>query len=318
MYQFLLGMVVFYYLYRWYKEKKRVSDEWEKYVYITGCDSGFGRLLARRLDALGFCVIASCITEKGEEDLKKDCSATLTTVHLDVTKTDSVTKAAELIKTKVGEKGLWGLVNNAGVSVPCGPCDWLTIEDYKSLLDVNLNGVIAVTLSVLPLIKKARGRIVNVASVLGRISLQGGPYSISKFGVEAFNDSIRREMIHFGVKVICIEPGFFRTNMSSSDVIQRQFEKLWAKLPEEIREDYGNDYIDKVFRQKPVLEKMLDDDLMKVVSCMEHALCAVCPRTRYSAGWDSKFLWLPLSYMPSFISDYLLVRKGAKPAKSVI
>lgn len=52
-------------------------------------------------------------------------------------------------------------------------------------------------------------------------------------------------MIHFGVKVICIEPGFFRTNMSSSDVIQRQFEKLWAKLPQEIREDYGNDYIDK-------------------------------------------------------------------------
>lgn len=105
MYQYLLGMVVFYYLYRWYKEKERVSEEWEKYVYITGCDSGFGRLLARRLDALGFCVIASCITEKGEEDLKKDCSARLTAVHLDVTKTESVSKAAELIKTKVGGKG---------------------------------------------------------------------------------------------------------------------------------------------------------------------------------------------------------------------
>lgn len=87
--------------------------------------------------------------------------------------------------------GLWGVVNNAGVSVPSGPCDWLSIEDYKSMLDVNLHGVIAVTLSVLPLIKKAKGRVVNVASVFGRISPFGGPYCVSKYGVEAFNDSLR-------------------------------------------------------------------------------------------------------------------------------
>lgn len=87
--------------------------------------------------------------------------------------------------------GLWAVVNNAGVSVPSAPCDWLTIDDYKSMLDVNLNGVIAVTLSVLPLIKKARGRVVNVASVFGRISVMGGPYCVSKYGVEAFNDSLR-------------------------------------------------------------------------------------------------------------------------------
>lgn len=87
--------------------------------------------------------------------------------------------------------GLWAVVNNAGVSVPSAPCDWLTIDDYKSMLDVNLNGVIAVTLSVLPLIKKAKGRVVNVASVFGRISVTGGPYPVSKYGVEAFNDSLR-------------------------------------------------------------------------------------------------------------------------------
>lgn len=83
------------------------------------------------------------------------------------------------------------MVNNAGVSVPSGPVDWLNIDDYKSMLDVNLNGVIAVTLSVLPLIKRARGRVVNVASVFGRISPIGGPYCVSKYGVEAFNDSLR-------------------------------------------------------------------------------------------------------------------------------
>lgn len=83
------------------------------------------------------------------------------------------------------------MVNNAGVSVPSGPCDWLTVDDYKSMLEVNLIGVISVTLSVLPLIKKARGRVVNVASLSGRISTTGGPYPVSKSGVEAFTDSLR-------------------------------------------------------------------------------------------------------------------------------
>lgn len=83
------------------------------------------------------------------------------------------------------------MVNNAGVAVPSGPTDWLTIADFKSMLAVNLLGVIDVTLSVLPLIKKAKGRVVNVASVFGRISPFGGPYCISKYGVESFNDSLR-------------------------------------------------------------------------------------------------------------------------------
>lgn len=82
-------------------------------------------------------------------------------------------------------------MNNAGVSVPSAPTDWLTIEDYKQMLAVNLYGVIDITLSVLPLIKMAKGRVVNVASVFGRISPLGGPYCVSKYGVEAFNDSLR-------------------------------------------------------------------------------------------------------------------------------
>lgn len=82
-------------------------------------------------------------------------------------------------------------MNNAGVSLPSGPTDWLTIEDFKSMIAVNLCGVIDVTLSVLPLIKKAKGRVVNVASVFGRISPFGGPYCVSKYGVESFNDSLR-------------------------------------------------------------------------------------------------------------------------------
>lgn len=75
--------------------------------------------------------------------------------------------------------------------MPSGPVDWLTIDDYKPMLAVNLGGVIDVTLSVLALIKKAKGRVVNVSSVFGRVSPFGGPYCVSKYGVEAFNDSLR-------------------------------------------------------------------------------------------------------------------------------
>ncbi|KAJ8385462.1 hypothetical protein AAFF_G00189140 [Aldrovandia affinis] len=317
MFLYLLGLVAFLFLYRWYRERERVGNNSDKYVYITGCDSGFGNLLARRLDKLGFCVIASCLTEKGEE-LRKTSSERMIIIHLDITKAESVDNAAALVKTQVGEKGLWAVVNNAGVSLPSAPCDWLTLEDYKSLLDVNLNGLIAVTLSVLPLIKKARGRVVNVASVAGRICMSGGPYPVSKYGVEAFNDSLRINMLHFGVKVLCIEPGAFRTSLFDTDILARNMKKLWDRLPQEIKVEYGRFYVDKVITKLRKCEGMIDGDLMKVVSCMEHAISAVHPRTRYSPGWDAKLLWLPLSYMPTFIADYLFLKVAVKPHKSVI
>lgn len=87
--------------------------------------------------------------------------------------------------------GLWGLVNNAGRSIPIGPPEWMQLEDFTRVLDVNLIGVIDVTLQFLPLLKKGGGRVVNVASILGRLSLIGGGYCPSKFGVEAFSDSLR-------------------------------------------------------------------------------------------------------------------------------
>ncbi|KAL6484523.1 hypothetical protein MHYP_G00065680 [Metynnis hypsauchen] len=313
MFLYIFGLVVFYYVYRWYKELKRVPNKSEKYVYITGCDTGFGNLLAKHLDTLGFCVIAGCYTEKGEDELKKACSPRLCTVQLDVTDNESIKKATDAIKALVGDRGLWAVVNNAGVSVPSAPNDWLVIDDFKHMINVNLLGVIAVTQSVLPLIKKAKGRVVNVASVFGRLSPVGGPYCISKYGVEAFNDSLRMNMAPFGVKVLCIEPGFFKTSVTDINLLQSNFQKLWDRLPQDVRDDYGSDYVDcmKVMMKERFV-KMLDGDLMKVVSCMEHAVSAVHPRTRYSAGWDAKFFWLPLSYMPSCIADALLL-KDVKP-----
>lgn len=104
---YLLGLVALWFVYRWFKESKRVPNKEDKYVYITGCDSGFGHLLARHLDQLGFRVIAGCYTEKGEDTLKKSTSDRLATVQLDVSDSMSVRKAAAHVKTLVGQKGEW-------------------------------------------------------------------------------------------------------------------------------------------------------------------------------------------------------------------
>lgn len=319
MFLFVLGLVALWFVVRWYKESKRVSNKEGKYVYITGCDSGFGNQLSRHLDKLGFCVIAACYTGKGEDELKKVSSDRLTTIHLDVTDSESVREAAALIQSRVGQKGLWAVVNNAGVALPSGPTDWLTIEDYKNMLDVNLCGVINVTLSVLPLIKKAKGRVVNVASVFGRISPFGGPYCVSKYGVESFNDSLRLNMAGFGVKVACIEPGFFSTNVTNTELVKNNLRELWDRLPQDVKDDYGHVFLEKTLEKLDErFRQFKDSDLMKVVSCMEHAVAAVHPRTRYSPGWDAKFFWLPLSYMPTCITDRVFLRNSPQPAVSAL
>uniref|UniRef100_A0A8C4SD35 Dehydrogenase/reductase (SDR family) member 9 n=1 Tax=Erpetoichthys calabaricus TaxID=27687 RepID=A0A8C4SD35_ERPCA len=288
---FLLSVITIFLSCRWLRSRKRVSGISNKYVFITGCDSGFGNLLAKHLDQLGFRVLAGCFTEKGEDELKKTTSEKLVTFHLDVTKSESIQRAIELIKSQVGQAGLWGLVNNAGA--PFGPCDWLSVQEFRNMFDINFFGLVEVTLCCLPLIKKARGRIVNMSSVMGRVSSPAVPYSASKCAVESFNDTLRKNMSYFGVKVSCIEPGFFKTNIMTTELFK-------------IVENEGKQ-----------IDNHSDPDLMKVVSCMEHAISAEHPWTRYTPGWDAKLFWIPLSYMPTVIIDYVFNRVMTKPAQSV-
>ncbi|XP_063149819.1 retinol dehydrogenase 16-like [Candoia aspera] len=186
-----LAVLVGLYLRRWYRERQIVESLTEKYVFITGCDTGFGNQLARQLDARGLRVLAACLTLEGAERLEKVTPDQLKTTLLDVTSTERVAAATEWVKTCMGNKGLWGLINNAGIGNPTAPNEWLTKEDFVSILDVNLLGLIDVMLHMLPFVRKAKGRVVNVSSVMGRLSCYGGGYSISKHGVEAFSDSLR-------------------------------------------------------------------------------------------------------------------------------
>lgn len=191
MWLYLVALVGLWTLLRLFRERKVVSHLQDKYVFITGCDSGFGNLLARQLDRRGMRVLAACLTEKGAEQLRSKTSDRLETVILDVTETESIVAATQWVKERVGNRGLWGLVNNAGISINSSPNEWLNKQNIARVLDVNLLGMIEVTLNMVPLVRKARGRVVNVSSIAGRLSFFGGGYCISKYGVEAFSDSLR-------------------------------------------------------------------------------------------------------------------------------
>ncbi|XP_006859520.1 PREDICTED: retinol dehydrogenase 16-like [Chrysochloris asiatica] len=317
MWLYLVGLVGLYYLLRWYRERQVVSNLQDKYVFITGCSSGFGNLLARQLDQRGFRVLASCRSELQAERLRDQTSGRLETVILDVTQTESITAATQWVKEHVGNRGLWGLVNNAGISVPTAPNEWLTKQDFAKILNVNLLGVIEVTLNLLPLVRKAKGRVVNISSIAGRVSLCGGGYSISKYGIEAFSDSLRRELSSFGVKVSVIEPGFFKTGMTSNDTFSRSILEVWNQVCPEVKKAYGEEFLVSYLKDVEMSFKRSSTSLSSVTDCIEHTLTACHPRSRYSVGWDAKFFFLPLSYMPTVLVDTMMYLSSPRPAKAL-
>ncbi len=113
----------------------------------------------------------------------------------------------------------------------------------KRSVDINLWGVVSVTKAFLPLLKQTKGRVVNVASAWGRVAIPGiSSYCIAKYGVQAFSDSLRNEMRHFGVTVHIIEPGRFKTNLTAPELDNQYLETLWKNLDSDTKESYGIDY----------------------------------------------------------------------------
>ena len=138
--------------------------------------------------------------------------------------------------------GLWAVINNAGVGFS-GLIEWESVEQMKRAVDINLWGMVSVTKAFLPLLKRNKGRVVNVASAWGRVAIPGvSSYCISKYGVEAFSDALRNEMRHFGVTVHIIEPGRFHTNLTAPDKDNQYLETLWKNLDADTKESYGVEY----------------------------------------------------------------------------
>jgi NAD(P)-dependent dehydrogenase (short-subunit alcohol dehydrogenase family) len=175
-------------------------------VVITGASTGIGAACAVHLDRLGFVVFAGVRKIEDGEALQRQGGANrLIPLILDVTDDGSIQQSRAIVAAHVGTNGLFGLINNAGIAV-VGPLEAVPIPDLRRQLEINLIGQVAVTQTFLPLIRTARGRIVNMGSIAGRAAMPlMGPYSASKFALEAITDALRLEVQQWGIEVSIVD-----------------------------------------------------------------------------------------------------------------
>ncbi|KAG3271568.1 3-hydroxybutyrate dehydrogenase 1, transcript variant X1 [Ictidomys tridecemlineatus] len=293
-----------------------VNPVGSKAVLITGCDSGFGFSLAKHLHSKGFLVFAGCLLkDKGDAGVKELDSLNsdrLRTIQLNVCNNEEVERAVETVHSslKDPEKGMWGLVNNAGIST-FGEVEFTSMETYKEVAEVNLWGTVRTTKSFLPLLRRAKGRVVNISSMLGRMANPArSPYCITKFGVEAFSDCLRYEMYPLGVKVSVVEPGNFiaATSLYSPERIQAIAKKMWDELPEVVRKDYGRKYFDEKIAKMETYCNSGSTDTSSVIDAVTHALTATSPYTRYHPM--DYYWWLRMqimTHLPGAVSDRIYI-----------
>lgn len=292
-----------------WRPKARVSVR-EKAVFITGCDSGFGYSLAQRLDDLGLHVFAGCLLpeKEGAQTLKKSCSERLHVVPLDVTSEESVQSALQYVKDNIGSNKLWAVVNNAGLNAG-GEMAWTTLDIMKNIFDVNTFGVMRVTKAFIPLLCKDKGRIVTVASAAGRYTYPGlVPYCMTKQSTVSFCEGLRLELYRFGVKVITIEPWMYRTPITNKDNINSYIAKAWQDSPDDVKELYPEDYLQRFLRgTEKFLKFSISDKPQEVVNCMEEAIMAFDPKYAYNPGttYIRTTHWL-VSRLPKPIADLLI------------
>jgi NAD(P)-dependent dehydrogenase (short-subunit alcohol dehydrogenase family) len=269
---------------------------------VTGASTGIGRATALRLDAAGWRVFAGVRREVDADSLREAGSDRLVPLTLDVTDAAQIAAAAERIGAG-GESGLDGLVNNAGIGVP-GPLETMPMEDIRRQIEVNMFGHVAVTKALLPAIRRARGRIVFISSVGGRIAFpMNGPYHVAKFGIEAAGDVFRQELRPWGISVSIVEPGSIKTPIwERSD---REIEALLERAPE-TEELYGKPFAALRRASRKLGERGIPPD--RVASRIEHALTARRPRTRYLVGVDAKLQARAKIVTPARVWDRIVAR----------
>lgn len=252
-------------------------------VLISGASSGIGRATAVHLASQGWDVFAGVRKAEDGEAVRQEAPDRISPVILDVTDQASIDAAAAAVRDGLGDRGLDGLVNNAGITVQ-GPLEFLPIEDLRRQLEVNVVGQIALTQAVMPDIRRASGRLVNISSVGGRVVHPFiGPYHASKFALEALTDALRKELRPWGIHVVVIEPGSMATAIW--DKGEQGAEERLERLGERGRELYG----DVLQRLRRVAIKTGErgrppEGVAKVI---EKALTAKRPRTRYLVGPDA-------------------------------
>ena len=273
-----------------------------QFIVITGASTGIGAGCAVACAKRGMTVFAGVRDLRAGDALQAQGGAAIIPVLLDVTDSGSIKQAAETVAKRVGEAGLAGLINNAGVAIG-GPLEVLPLHQLEKQLDVNVIGQIAVTQAFLPLIRRARGRVINMGSIAGRGTIpMMGPYSASKHALEALTDALRMELKPWGIHVSIIEPGAIATPIwekslhAAGDVegaVTADGKRLYGDMARSVREAVGR----AAQRAIPV---------EAVVEAVWHALTASRPKTRYLVGTDAKIRAAMVKWLPDRLQDWLL------------
>ena len=238
------------------------------------------------------------------ESLCEAGSERLVPLFLDITDPEQIDAAAEMIAATVGDDGLDGLVNNAGIIV-MGPVETLPIEEFRRQIEVNLIGHVAVSQELLPLIRRARGRVVFVSSIGGHISYPfGAAYHASKFGIGAVADCLRQEVRQWGIGVSVVEPGAIDTP------IWDRGEKITDSLAASGSAAHSRYYADTIDRMLAFGKKMQSRARppSAVAEVIVHALSAKHPRNRYRVGLDAHLQVRAHQLVPARAFDWLVAK----------
>ena len=275
-------------------------------VVVTGASTGIGQACALHLAANGFDVLAGVRKPEDGERLRTAAGSngSLTPLPLDVIDPDSVREAGATVEERTGERGLAGLVNNAGIATG-GPLEFISLDDVRRQFEVNLIGQIAVTQTMLGALRTGRGRIVNMGSIGGRTPAPFvGPYSASKAALRATSESLRRELRPWGIWVATVQPGAIATPIWDKGAATA--EDMRARLPAGAHALYG-DVLDNM---GTTTEKMAAAGIPpeRVARVVEHALTARRPRRDYVVGRDARMQIMLDRVLPTRAFDGLVRR----------
>lgn len=271
-------------------------------VLITGASTGIGRACAIHLQKLGFQVYGGVRKPADAAALEADG---ITAVQVDVTQADQIAAVAARLADELGERGLYGLVNNAGIAV-AGPLEILPLDDLRWQFEVNVVGALAVTQAVSELLRTARGRIVNMGSIASRVtSPLNGPYCMSKHALESMTAALRQELAPWGVDACLVEPGAIVTPIwdKADDLIAAFEGKLDARGKEL--------YLARAMSMSKFVDSQRNHGVpaQQVADAVAHALTSARPRTRYLVGPDARIAARLEQFLPERMLEWFLAKR---------
>jgi len=274
-------------------------------IVVTGASKGIGRATALHLDSKGFTVLAGVRNQADADQLRQATSPRLQTVIVDITNAAQVAQLAETVSQVVGQNGLDGLVNNAGIAV-AAPLEFLPIGEFHRQMEVNLTGHLMVIQALLPSIRQAKGRIINISSIGGRLAgPMLGPYHASKFAMEGLTDSLRQELAPWGIKVVSIEPGAIATPIWETSA--NTADRILTQMPAQAQNYYGKGMAGA--RAFAAQASKIGLPAERVAEVIERALTAAKPRTRYPVGTDAKIGTRFIAFLPDSLRDWMLAHR---------